>query len=151
MTPERIAELRAFINKPGLSGTEGVYIAQIETSDCLDTIEAQRRRIEELEAAFMAYTGSAHEFITKLHAISRGSDMGAFTSMIRMNVALADAQKVVTHETPLLKLLVDAEIEAARARIQAIKRFLDEPRFAYRLSWDERDALDYIINMSRDI
>ena len=51
MTPERIAELRAFINKPGLSGTEGIYIAQIETSDCLDTIEAQQRRIEELEAA----------------------------------------------------------------------------------------------------
>lgn len=49
MTPERIKELRAFINKPGLSGTEGVYIAQVETSDCLDTIEAQAARIVELE------------------------------------------------------------------------------------------------------
>lgn len=102
-------------------------------------------------AAFMAYTGTAHDFITRLRAISRGSDMGAFTSMDQMNVALADAQKVVTHETPLLRLLVDAEIEATRARMQAIKRLLDGPRFAYRLSWDERDALAYIFNMSRDI
>lgn len=46
---------------------------------------------------------------------------------------------------------MDAEIEATRARVLAIKRFLDEPRFAYRLSWDERAALTYIINMSRDI
>lgn len=102
-------------------------------------------------AAFMAYTGSAHEFITKLRAISRGSDMKAFTSMGQMHATLADARKVVTLETPLMKLLVDAEIEAARARMQAIKRSLDEPRFAYRLSWDERGALVYIINMSRDI
>ena len=49
--PERISELRAFINKPGLSGTEGIYIAQIETSDCLDTIEIQAAHIAGLEAA----------------------------------------------------------------------------------------------------
>jgi len=55
MTPERIKELRAFINKPGLSGTEGVYIAQVETSDCLDTIEAQAARIVELEAALKPF------------------------------------------------------------------------------------------------
>ena len=102
-------------------------------------------------AAFMAYTSSAHEFITKLRAISRGSDMNAFTSMDQMHATLADVQKVVTHETPLLKLLVDAEIEATRARMQAIKRFLGVPRFVYRLSWEERDALAYIFNMSRDI
>ena len=99
----------------------------------------------------MAYTGSAHEFITKLRAISRGSDMKAFTSMDQMNASLANAQKVVTHETPLMKLLVDAEIEATRARMQAIRHFLGEPRFTYRLSWDERDVLTYIINMARDI
>ena len=102
-------------------------------------------------AAFMEYTGSAHEFITRLRAISRGADVKAFTSMDQMNVALANAQKVVTHETPLMKLLVDAEIEATRARMQAIGRMLGEPRFAYRLSWDERDALTYIVNMSRDL
>lgn len=102
-------------------------------------------------AAFMAYTGSAHEFITKLRAISCGSDVKAFTSMDRMNASLANAQKVVTHETPLLKLLVDAEIEATRARVLAIGRLLGEPLFVHRLSWDERDALTYIINMSRDL
>ena len=102
-------------------------------------------------ATFMEYTGSAHEFITRLRAISRGADVKAFTSMDQMNVALANAQKVVTHETPLMKLLVDAEIEATRARMQAIGRMLGEPRFAYRLSWDERDALTYIVNMSRGI
>jgi len=30
-------------------------------------------------------------------------------------------------------------------------RQVGEPRFAYQLSWDERDALTYIVNMSRDI
>ncbi len=156
ITPERIAELRAIIaavkDRPVIAiQADFFHAARNDLPSALDTIEAQRRRIEELEAAFMPYTGSAHEFITKLRAISRGSDMKVFTSMDQMNASLVDAQKVVTHETPLLKLLVDAEIEATRARVLAIKRFLDEPRLAYRLSWDERDALTYTVNMSRDI
>lgn len=45
--------------------------------------------------------------------------------------------------------LTQSVITNLRIKLQAAADA--EPRFAYRLSWDERAALTYIINMSRDI
>ncbi len=51
MTPERIAELRAILNADLLDQGTAFYMACDDLPSALDTIEAQHRRIEELEAA----------------------------------------------------------------------------------------------------
>lgn len=100
-------------------------------------------------AAFMAYNGSAMEFIWRLCSINRAR-ITPFESAKQMNAALADAQSTVMRETPLLRLLAEAETEATRARINTIDQLLGEPRYSYTLTWDERDALTHLINTSRD-
>lgn len=100
--------------------------------------------------AFMVYNGSAMEFIRRLRAIGNAERATPFKSMQQMHAKLGAAQETVTRETPLLRLLVDVEIEATRARLNTIGRLLGEPQYAYTLAWDERDALTHLINMARD-
>ena len=203
ITTERIAELRTIIATASLMDEEvnmgiGKAVTQREFyqsaklafPQALDTIEAQQRRIEELEAAlkppddelnkiysaqvsqagydeptaalrltteqqlaltaFMVYNGSSMEFIRRLRAIGNAERATPFESMQQMHATLGAAQETVTRETPLLRLLVDAEIEATRARLNTLGRLLGEPRYAYTLAWDERDALTHMLNTSRD-
>lgn len=49
MTPERIAELRAILDADLLDQGTAFYMACDDLPSALDTIEAQQRRIEELE------------------------------------------------------------------------------------------------------
>lgn len=55
MTPERIAELRTVLDADLLDQGTAFYMACDDLPSALDTIEAQQRRIEELEAALKPF------------------------------------------------------------------------------------------------
>ena len=59
MTPERIAELRAILDADLLDQGTAFYMACDDLPSALDTIEAQQRRIEELEAALKPFADDA--------------------------------------------------------------------------------------------
>ena len=54
ITTERIADLRTILNADLLDQGTAFYMACDDLPSALDTIEAQQRRIEELEAALIA-------------------------------------------------------------------------------------------------
>lgn len=142
---------------PGLSrapddGLDKIRSAQVSQADYDEPTAASRLTTEQQLAltAFMAYNGSAMEFIRRLRAIGNAERATPFKSMQQMHATLGAAQETVTRETPLLRLLVDAEIEATRARIDTIGRLLGEPRYSDTLAWYERDALTHLIYTSRD-
>lgn len=140
------------LSQPFADGLDKIYSAQVSQADYDEPTAAFRLTTEQRPAltAFMAYNGSAMEFIRRLRGIGSAERATPFTSMEQMYATLEAAQKTVTRETPLLRLLVDAEIEATRARLNTIGRLLGEPRYSYTLAWDERDALTHMLNMARD-
>lgn len=63
ITTERIAELRTILNADLLDQGTAFYMACDDLPSALDTIEAQQRRIEELEAALKPFADVAESDI----------------------------------------------------------------------------------------
>ena len=68
MTPERIAELRTILDADLLDQGTAFYMACDDLPSALDTIEAQQRRIEEIEAALHPFKVAADLDLKDSHA-----------------------------------------------------------------------------------
>ena len=75
ITTERIAELRTILNADLLDQGTAFYMACDDLPSALDTIEAQQRRIEELEAALKDASISVVAFAA-LEAVSAAKSHG---------------------------------------------------------------------------